>query len=214
MDEKTLQAYNADAAGFAKEWHEQAAPTDMYALLLRHFKPGPTVDIGCGSGRDIAWLAANGFDARGFDASESLLQHARATHPGIRFDFAALPDLAGVEKGAYENVLCETVIMHLDPATLGLAVHNLLNLLRPGGTLYLSWRVTQHTSQRDKTGRLYAAFNKQAVLDQLALQHAILSDTEQTSVSSGKTVHRLIVRNTAGAVTTDGDRTTRTTREH
>lgn len=209
MDKQTLQAYDTDAAGFAKEWHEQAAPVDMYDLLRHHFKPGPTVDIGCGSGRDVAWLVANGYDANGFDASESLLQHARATHPEIRFSFAALPDLAGVERGVYENVLCETVIMHLDPETLPDAVRSLLDLLRPGGTLYLSWRVTQHASQRDKTGRLYAAFNKQVVLDQLGAQHAILSDTEQTSVSSGKTVHRLIVRNTAAAAAIDAGRTTR-----
>ena len=39
---------------------------------------GYLVDIGCGSGREVAWLNASGFPAAGFDASEGLLAEARA----------------------------------------------------------------------------------------------------------------------------------------
>src|SRR5271170_2524286 len=77
MDSKTLQAYDRDAARFAREWNEQSAPVDMYELLLRYFRPGPTADIGCGAGRDVGWLVANGYDGRGYDASEALLAQAR-----------------------------------------------------------------------------------------------------------------------------------------
>lgn len=194
MDSQTLHAYDTDAGAFAKEWHEQAAPDDMYDLLLRHFRPGSTVDIGCGSGREVAWLASNGFHACGFDASEVLLDQARLTYPGLDFAQAALPDLAGIERGFYENVLCETVIMHLPPDEIGLAARTLLDLLQPGGTLYLSWRVTEGTSQRDKLGRLYAAFDKHIVIDVWRNDAAILFDQEDLSVSSGKKVHRLIAR--------------------
>ncbi|KVO67988.1 hypothetical protein WJ79_26935 [Burkholderia ubonensis] len=42
----------------------------MYALLTQHFAPaGRTADIGCGAGRDVAWLNANGVPAVGHDAS-------------------------------------------------------------------------------------------------------------------------------------------------
>jgi hypothetical protein len=34
MDMTTLAAYNADAAGFAKEWNEQAAPSDMHQSFI------------------------------------------------------------------------------------------------------------------------------------------------------------------------------------
>ena len=198
MDAATLAAYDANAAAYAAEWLAQEPPDDMYALLRAHFTPGPTADVGCGAGRDTAWLAAHGFDARGFDASEGLLAQARVAHPALRFDAATLPELAGVERGAFQNVLCETVVMHLDPAQVGASVRSLLALLQPGGTLYLSWRVTDDASRRDPAGRLYAAFDKAAVTNALAPGDAILHDEQRVSVSSGKRVQRLVVRRRPG----------------
>ena len=194
MDRPTVAAYDAHAAAYAADWLAQDAPEDIYALLRAHFAPGPTADVGCGAGRDTAWLAANGFEARGFDASPGLLAQARAAHPSLRFDEAALPELAGIERGAYRNVLCETVIMHLPAAQIGASVRSLLALLQRGGTLYLSWRVTDDADARDPAGRLYAAFDKSLVTRELAADDAILHDEERVSVSSGKRVHRLIVR--------------------
>jgi SAM-dependent methyltransferase len=198
MDIETLRAYDADAARYADAWTTQPAPDDLYALLTERFLPGPTVDIGCGAGRDVAWLGANGFaPASGFDASEGLLAEARERHPGYDFGCAALPALEGVPRGLYTNVLCETVIMHLDPADVGAATRSLLDLLQRDGTLSLGWRVTDGQSLRDGEGRLYAAFDKQAVLDALPDTAIVLVDQEESSRSSGMTVHRLIVRKAA-----------------
>lgn len=194
MDAPTIAAYDSHAADYAAEWLGQDVPEDMYALLREYFTPGPTADVGCGAGRDTAWLAANGFDARGFDASAGLLAKARAAHPALGFDQAALPGLAGVPRTAFQNVLCETVIMHLAPAQIGPSVRSLLTLLRPGGTLYLSWRVTDDAGERDPAGRLYAAFDKRVVTNELAPGDAIVHDEDRMSASSGKRVQRLVVR--------------------
>ncbi len=85
MDQITLNAYESGAERFAKDWHEQPAPTDLHALVRRFFRPGPTADIGCGSGREVAWLCANGYPAKGYDPSEALLAQARARYPGLEF---------------------------------------------------------------------------------------------------------------------------------
>jgi hypothetical protein len=91
--------------------------------------------------------------------------------------------------------------MHLPPALVGPSVRSLLALLRPGGTLYLSWRVTDDTDKRDPAGRLYAAFDEAIVTDALAPGDAILHDEDRTSVSSGKRVRRLVVRRGTQAAT-------------
>ena len=194
MDAATLAAYDSNAAAYAADWLLQEPPEDMYALLRAHFTPGPTADVGCGAGRDTAWMAANGFEARGFDASTGLLTQARAAYPELLFDQAALPELAGVARGAFQNVLCETVIMHLPVAQVGPSTRSLLSLLRPGGTLYLSWRLTDDADKRDPAGRLYAAFDPRIVTDELAPGDTVLHDEDRISVSSGKRVRRLVVR--------------------
>jgi SAM-dependent methyltransferase len=194
MDRTTLDAYDAHAAEYAQDWLDQPPPDDMYALLERHFAPGPTADVGCGAGRDTAWLASRGFDATGYDASAALLDEARRRHPGLRFEQAALPELAGVPAGAFGNVLCETVIMHLEPAEAFASAARLAGLLRPGGTLYLSWRVNADVSSRDARGRLYTVLDAARVRAAFGDAIEVLDEHETVSESSGKRVHRLIAR--------------------
>jgi 2-polyprenyl-3-methyl-5-hydroxy-6-metoxy-1,4-benzoquinol methylase len=194
MDSETLEAYNKQAASYARDWLEQDAPSDMYALLERYFTLGPTVDIGCGAGRDTAWLVENGFQAIGIDASLGLLDEARAAYPGIAFQPGTLPELDGLKRGTYQNVLCETVIMHLEPARISEAITSLIALLRPGGTLYVSWRVTEVESLRDKAGRLYSSFDRQLVTLPASGQCDVIFDEDVVSASSGKRIQRLIFR--------------------
>jgi SAM-dependent methyltransferase len=193
MDRDTLSAYDRDAAAFAEDWETQPTPWDMQALILEHFTPGLTADIGCGSGRDAAWMAANGFEAIGYDASEGLLAEARRRHPSVRFERALLPGLDGLGDGRFQNVLCETVIMHLPPADIPASVSRLLGVLKPSGTLYLSWRVTEGADRRDESGRLYGAFDTSLVLDALTGADIVL-DQQSVSASSAKIVRRLIAR--------------------
>jgi SAM-dependent methyltransferase len=197
MDAATIRAYDSDAAAYAADWEDdQAAPDDLRATVAEWFTPGPTADVGCGSGRDTAWLDAHGYPAVGYDASAGLLAQARERHPGVRFAPARLPQLDGVPAGAFANVLCETVIMHLDAALVAPSVTRMLDLLRPGGTLYLSWRVTAATDQRDAAGRLYAVVDLAEVRDSItgSGRFAIVHDEERTSASSGKVIHRIVAR--------------------
>ncbi len=192
-DRPTLDAYDRGATSFADDWATQPAPTDMYDTLRRCFTPGPTADIGCGAGRDTAWLATNGYPATGYDASEGLLAEARRRHPLLPFHHATLPALDGVPSEAFDNVLCETVIMHLPAPAIRPAVERLLAILRPGGTLYLSWRLTSGADLRDPHGRLYAAFDADLVMSVLRGTD-ILMDEQPISLSSGKAIRRVVVR--------------------
>jgi SAM-dependent methyltransferase len=193
MDEATLKAYDRDASGFANEWAEQPPPADLHAIVRRFFVPGATADIGCGSGRDAAWLEKAGYPTCGFDASEGLLTEAKRRYPHIPFSVAVLPSLAGVDESHFNNVLCETVIMHLAPAEIAPAVERLLAILRPSGILYLSWRITDDADRRDDHGRLYSAFDPGLVLRALG-ESDILLDEQVGSVSSGKLIRRVVAR--------------------
>jgi SAM-dependent methyltransferase len=199
MDRSTLAAYDSDAAAFAKDWHAQPAPVDLQDIVQRFFiKGGVTADIGCGSGREVAWLNVGGFPASGFDASEGLLAEARARYPNFSFAHAELPELRGIAAGSYDNVLCETVIMHLAPVLIAPSVRRMLELIKPGGIFYLSWRVTDGADLRDGHGRLYAAFDTGLVRAELSAATMLL-DEEVVSASSGKKIHRVVVRKGASS---------------
>src|ERR1700710_1390022 len=182
MDRKTLAAYDQEAASFAKDWHDQPAPVDLQEVVERFFvRGGNSADIGCGSGREVGWLNANGFSATGFDASEGLLKEACQRYPGLKFKHAELPELRGV--GTFDNVLCETVIIHLDRKQIAASVRRLLEIVKPSGILYLSWRITDNADLRDPKGRLYGAFDAALLLAELK-SASMLLDEEVISASS------------------------------
>jgi SAM-dependent methyltransferase len=193
MDRQTLTAYDKDAVAFAKDWHEQPPPTDLHEIVKRFFiAGGVTADIGCGSGREVAWLSANGFHAKGFDASQGLLAEARRRYPLLDFAHAELPDLHGIAAGTFDNVLCETVIMHLNRPDIAPSVGRMLEIVKPGGIFYVSWRVTEGENLRDKQERLYSAFEPLLVLSELTAATTLL-DEDRVSASSGKRIHRVVV---------------------
>ena len=194
MDTDTVRTYDIQACNYAAEWEEdQAPPDDLRAAVRAYFNDGLTVDVGCGSGRDTAWLAGQGFEVMGVDAAPGLLAEARRRHPEVTFDVDALPSLPGLGDRIFTNVLCETVIMHLVQPDAIAAVRRLCSLLAPGGTLYLSWRVGDGADRRDDAGRLYAAFATGAVRATFA-DLDVLLDEERLSASSKKVIHRIVAR--------------------
>lgn len=156
MDQFTIATYDEHASDFAAAQRDKT-PEALRRLILAHFRPGaPTADIGCGSGRDTAWLAGHGFPAVGYDASAGMLAEAQRAFPGLAFGLAALPELTGVTDGGYQNVLCSAVIMHLPQASLPAALGGLARILTPGGRLVLTYRGSQVAAPREPDGRLYS----------------------------------------------------------
>lgn len=193
MDAKTLATYDKQAADYANEWESQPIGEDLHETIKTFFTHGPTIDVGCGSGRDAAWLNANGYPTVGVDASKGLLSQAHERHPELDLFYSALPELSGVAQESFENVLCETVIMHLPIDLIEASVQKLLTLLKSQGILYLSWRVTEEEDRRDEGGRLYAAFDERIVINGLAGAQ-LLMDEKIVSQSSGKIIRRIVAR--------------------
>jgi 2-polyprenyl-3-methyl-5-hydroxy-6-metoxy-1,4-benzoquinol methylase len=194
MDDKTLNAYSERAPEYSQDWLAQPEPIDMYQLLNQFFiENGKTADIGCGNGRDANWLALNGFETTGYDSSQKLLDLAAPLFPKVKFKQAFLPSLPEIQD-QFENVLCETVIMHLPASEISEAIQNLKRLLVKNGILFLSWRVTEGVDSRHKDGRLYSAFEPDFIIEQFP-KKSILHFEDKISASSGKRICRLIFRN-------------------
>jgi SAM-dependent methyltransferase len=166
MDPHTLHAYNYHAPIFCARYR-RAHPLEVYRLIQTYFSlQQPTADIGCGSGRDVAWLNRHGYPAIGYDAAPAMLKEASRVYPDVDFCEAALPELASIADDTFANVLCCAVLMHLPMADIPHALHNLARILKHGGRLLFSYRANQQETEREADGRLFTALDA-AALQQL-----------------------------------------------
>ena len=63
-------------AGDERIWSGRVNAT--LAEVVGEFEPGTSIDLGCGEGGDVLWLAEQGWQARGLDISETAIGRARA----------------------------------------------------------------------------------------------------------------------------------------
>jgi SAM-dependent methyltransferase len=115
--------------------------------------PGATVlDVGAGSGRDAAWLAANGYDVVAIEPSDAMLARARKLHPSSRIHWLSdsLPDLAQVRRLGlrFDLILLSAVWMHIAPAARQRALRKLATLLAPKGRIAISLRLGAPDTER------------------------------------------------------------------
>lgn len=169
MDHETIAAYERTAAVRCARYR-LIMPTELRQFAHGFFLPGqPSADIGCGSGRDVAWLGQQGFPTVGYDASPAMLAEARLAYPGIDVRLDALPELMTVADASVANVLCSALLMHLPQHSLAAAIGALARVLRPGGRLLASYRTGAGGALREPDGRLFTPI----VPDQL---RALLAD--------------------------------------
>jgi 2-polyprenyl-3-methyl-5-hydroxy-6-metoxy-1,4-benzoquinol methylase len=159
MDARTVSFYSANAKDVADRYESVQSPLAGYFSTV--FSPGGKIlDIGCGSGRDMAELTRQGYSAYGIDATPEFVQLAQALHPELtgRVSQAVLPDFEVPFGGNFDGVLCSAVLMHIDTADLLTAALSIKRCLKVNGRLLLS--VPSHRSdvsetERDSTGRLF-----------------------------------------------------------
>jgi ubiquinone/menaquinone biosynthesis C-methylase UbiE len=71
-------------------WHKFAPTHELVTLVATGIVPkGPSLDLGCGGGVEVAYLASQGFDACGLDYAPSALRIAKesATDSGVNAEF-------------------------------------------------------------------------------------------------------------------------------
>lgn len=133
------------ASSFGYEWSKFNTIYKEYednflsyvAPLDREFFRGKSVvDAGCGAGRHAHFLASYGASVLAFDLSEKVVEVARdnlAGMPGVTVAQADIGCLPESWRGKFDCAVCLGVLHHLPSPEEGFK--NLLELLRPGGTI-------------------------------------------------------------------------------
>lgn len=140
-----IQGYGETADVLVKQYESVSfAQVHRDTLPLFPTAPASVLDIGAGTGRDAAALAAMGHAVVAVEPTAELRAHGQRLRAGAAIDWIddALPELLAVHAlgRRFDLVLLSAVWMHLDEAERPRAMDRVAGLLRSGGLMTLSLR--------------------------------------------------------------------------
>ncbi|MFG2832435.1 class I SAM-dependent DNA methyltransferase [Streptomyces sp. NPDC048434] len=143
----TRTSYDTVATSYADqvrnllaETPEERAVMARFAALVRTGGGGPVADVGCGPGRITAHLRELGVDAFGIDLSPGMIEVARRDHPGLRFEVGSMTDL-DLADASMAGLVAWYSLIHVPDDEIGSVFRHFQRVLRPGGSLLLSFHV-------------------------------------------------------------------------
>lgn len=135
-------AYSEKAETLARQY-ESVTFDDVHGdvLDLLPQPPARALDIGAGTGRDAAALAARGYQVTAVEPTAEFRAIGQSLHEnaGIAWIDDALPMLSSVQ-GSFDLVLLSAVWMHLSVPERAAAMTHVAAMLRTNGVMVLSLR--------------------------------------------------------------------------
>ena len=104
-------------------------------------RPLRALDLGAGDGRDVAFLAEQGWQATAVEPVAAFRQAGQARDPRPNWLDDALPDLPRLQDESFDLILLIGVWQHLQRVERARLIARLRDLCRPGGRLMISIRL-------------------------------------------------------------------------
>jgi SAM-dependent methyltransferase len=131
-------AYDQIAAQYAAR--NAAMPQALVAAGSRFLEllgsAVPILDVGCGAGRDMAWLESRGATVVGADLSRRMLALAQPVARGPLLQMDML--FPGLRAASFAGVWCCASLLHLPKGQASVALAQMHCVLVPHGVLFLS----------------------------------------------------------------------------
>ena len=142
---ESTAGYAQEADGLVRQY-ENIRFADVHRSVLHLFPTAPSrfLDVGAGTGRDAAALAALGHRVVAVEPTVELRTRAATLHPSPQIDWVddRLPGLPNVTARGerFDVILLTAVWMHLDRGQRQRAMPHIAHLMRRGGLMTLTLR--------------------------------------------------------------------------
>ncbi len=139
IDKATIQYYSENADTLASVY-ENATGGVVDFFQLAYPAGSRVLDVGFGSGKNMAKLLSLGYEAYGVEPCKKFKRIAAREHPELqgRLEDGSLPELDNPFGGKFDGILCSAVLMHVSKESLFDCAFSFKRLLKEGGRLLLS----------------------------------------------------------------------------
>jgi SAM-dependent methyltransferase len=142
----TRASYDAVATGYAERFGDELNARPLDRAMLAGFAErvlaaggGPVADVGCGTGRVTAFLDGLGLRAFGIDLSPGMIEVARRSYPGLRFEVGSMLAL-DLPDGSLGGLLAWYSVIHVPDERVPEAFAEFCRVLAPGGLVLLGFQ--------------------------------------------------------------------------
>ena len=175
MGHSTLHYYSQNSSNVAKRY-ESADVTQLHEFLSSSLKPGGRLlELGCGSGRDAAFMVSQGFKVLATDGSAPMVEQAKTQHPELagHVNHLKLPEGLSNALGVFDGIYAVAVLMHLSVQEIEKTILAVKSLLAAKGRFIFSVPARRDdvmTNEFDAKGRRFTALSPDGWED-LCLKH-------------------------------------------
>lgn len=154
MSSQTQQFYENHSYDLIARY-DSADMSALHQLLAKHiFSKSKIIDIGFGSGRDLAFLRSNGHDIYGIDPVEAFVLQAQHRFTDISEHFRIgsflSSDISSDWLNSFDAVISIAVWMHLKADERPKALNAIKSLLKPNGIAVMSFSLGGRDSDDER----------------------------------------------------------------
>lgn len=132
----TVKVYDKIANKYSKTFDDDLSDNFYLDKVLTYLPKGAKVlDLGCGTGRLTNYIYKKGFDVKGLDLSNNMLQIAKSNYPKIKFIKKDIRKLNYKKK--FSAVFCLYSLFHINKSEVIKIIPKLNTLINNDGFLYL-----------------------------------------------------------------------------
>ena len=164
MSPSTLNYYSQHSLEVAEKY-ESADVTHLHDFLSSSLKPGGRLlELGCGSGRDAAFMVSQGFKVLATDGAASMVEQTKRHHPELAGHVLhlKLPDGLSNALGIFDGIYAVAVLMHLSVPQIKTTISAVTSLLAAKGRFAFSVPARRDdiiTNEFDSKGRRFTALS-------------------------------------------------------